>query len=437
MNFLKKIFPHFCLAVSSLLLIYIIYKSEIYWSGTKDEYYFVYYIISLSLVFFSIILFFFNQKINEYLIITSVSILVTLYCFEGYISISNYLELDKNSKHKKLISKIYEENHNKKFDNRTKLEIFDDLKKINNKITVSVSPGDFLDRNRFFPLSGVSNSETIFCNENGYYSIYQSDRYGFNNPDSEWDEQEIYYFLLGDSFTHGACVNRPNDIASVLRTLSKKSVLNLGYIGNGPLIQFATLREYLKPGVKNVIWLFCERNDFSDLSSELNNKLLKNYLKDNTFTQNLKYKQAKIDNLVRNKIKKEEQIKFKFELTKFLKIFYSRNLILNYKKKDNQNLEQFKLILKMANDFVINNNSKLYFVYLPEYDRYTKRYSNANYDLVKNIVNELNISFIDIHKEVFQREQNPLVLFPFELQGHYNVNGYKKVANNIYKFSKD
>ena len=208
-------------------------------------------------------------------------------------------------------------------------------------------------------------------------------------------------------------------------------------MGNGPLIQFATLREYLKPGVKNVIWLFCERNDFSDLSSELNDKVLKNYFKDNTFTQNLKYKQAKIDNLLRNKIKKEEQIKFKFELTKFIKIFYSRNLILNYKKKDNQNLEQFKLILKMANDFVINNNSKLYFVYLPEYGRYTKRYSNTNYNLVKNIVNELNISFIDIHKEVFQREQNPLELFPFGLQGHYNVNGYKKVAKNIYKFSKD
>ena len=74
-----------------------------------------------------------------------------------------------------------------------------------------------------------NNKKTIYCNENGYYSIYQSDRYGFNNPDEEWDNKETEYLIVGDSFTDGACVNRPNDIASVLRILSNKSVLNLGY----------------------------------------------------------------------------------------------------------------------------------------------------------------------------------------------------------------
>ena len=37
----------------------------------------------------------------------------------------------------------------------------------------------------------------------------------------------------------------------------------------------------------------------------------------------------------------------------------------------------------------------------------------------------------------FEKEQNPLKLFPFELYGHYNVDGYKKVAETIYKFTKD
>ena len=36
----------------------------------------------------------------------------------------------------------------------------------------------------------TSNSETIFCNENGYF-IYQSDRYGFNNPDDQWDQKKL------------------------------------------------------------------------------------------------------------------------------------------------------------------------------------------------------------------------------------------------------
>ena len=115
-----------------------------------------------------------------------------------------------------------------------------------------------------------------------------SDRFGFNNPDDEWDQTKIEYLLVGDSFTHGACVNRPNDIGSVLRKLSGNSVLNLGYGGNGPLIQYATLREYLKPGIKNILWLYFEGNDLEDLKFELKNDILVKYLKKSNFNQNLK-----------------------------------------------------------------------------------------------------------------------------------------------------
>ena len=84
--------------------------------------------------------------------------------------------------------------------------------------------------------------------------------------------------LLGDSFAHGFCVNRPNDIASLLRNLSKKSVLNLGYAGNGPLIEYATLKEYIKPNVKKIIWFYYEGNDIKDLGKEVNSEILIKYL---------------------------------------------------------------------------------------------------------------------------------------------------------------
>ena len=154
--------------------------------------------------------------------------------------------------------KIYQK---KKWDERTKFEIYKDLKKENVEIVVTTPPNHFLNKKYdeildMLPLGGVSNTKTIYCNENGYYSIYQSDRYGFNNPDTEWDKKKIEYLLIGDSFVHGACVNRPNDISSVLRTKYNKSTLNLGYGGNDSLIQYATLREYLNSNVKKVIWVF-------------------------------------------------------------------------------------------------------------------------------------------------------------------------------------
>ena len=312
-----------------------------------------------------------------------------------------------------------------------------------------------------FPLSGISNSKTIHCNENGYYAIYQSDRYGFNNPDSEWDKKKIEYLLVGDSYTHGACVNRPDDISSVLRNLSNKSVLNLGQEGNGPLIEYATLREYLNINVKKVLWIYFE-NDFVNLIKEKDNKFLINYLNNLNFTQNLKIKQNEIDDLAINlikekiieKVKKEKERKqyiFKIKLIKFIKITNTRILFfptpetptpqptpaLLTPKPSPALVLEFKRILKLTKEFTNKNNSKLYFVYLPEYSRYKKNYDNTNYNLVKNIVNQLSIPFIDIHKEVFEKEQNPLKLFPFELNGHYNVYGYKKVAETIYKHSKD
>ena len=98
---------------------------------------------------------------------------------------------------------------------------------------------------------------------------------------------------------------------------------------------------------------------------------------------------------------------------------------------------QFKEILKQANDLAIKHNSQLYFIYLPHYFRYEFNYDNSynsSHLSVKNIVDELNIPFIDIHKEVFEKETNPLKLFPFKFSAHLNVEGYRKVTEAIYKF---
>ena len=308
-------------------------------------------------------------------------------------------------------------------------------------------PSFFIDNKNLIPLSGITNSHTIFCNENGYFSSYLSDRYGFNNPDKEWDSDELEYMLIGDSFTHGANVNRPNDIASLLRTLYSKSTLNLGYSGNGPLIQYATLREYLNPNVKKIIWIYFEGNDLIDLNDEINNKTLISYLNDLTFSQNLKVRQNEIDSFVNDVLNKTNLNKY----TQFIKLYKTRQMMSNLlndksltkktKKNDTKNnplltLSEFKKIIKLAKNLSQKNNSQFYFVYLPKYQRYKNNHVDLNYNLVKKIIRELDIPFIDIHSEVFQKEKNPLKLFPFEMNGHYNVEGYKKIAETIYKFTQ-
>lgn len=346
-----------------------------------------------------------------------------LYSFEFYLSF--YPLPTKNNK-------FYEQITEQKFDPRSKIEIYNDLKKDGKDYSISIPPTTFLKENiKILPFSGISNSKTIFCKENGYYAIYDSDRYGFNNPDKEWDNKNIEYLLIGDSFTQGACVNRPNDIGSVLRTLSKKSVLNLGYASNGPLIEYSVLREYLDTNIKNILWIYYEGNDLHNLENELGNNILVKYLQDLNFSQNLRSKQNLIDNALRKKIGIEEK-KSKFKLSDFIKFYNLRSKIIPPPSLLPR--PELKKILSLTKTLSEKNNSKFFFVYLPTYDRYNSKFNEASYIEIKKILKDLKIPLIDIHKEVFEKEENPKKLFPFELPGHYTIEGYEKTAKKIYNF---
>ena len=286
-----------------------------------------------------------------------------------------------------------------------------------------------------------------------------SDRYGFNNPNDEWDNDVIDYVLVGDSHAHGNCVNRPDDIASVLRNLSNKSALTIGYGSNGPLIEYAALREYLDRSMKNIFWFYYEGNDIENLNHELKNDILLNYLNNNNFTQNLKIKQNQVDKLNKERIKKEIKIKAKDQaiykkklekekklinkLLKFFKLSSTRYVIFYKPKFETPNLQpELKQILKKANNLAISNGSNFYFVYLPTFVRYkfdkndkNYLYLEENYKSIKNFINQLNIPFIDIHKQVFQKEKDPRKLFSFGMQGyHPTEEGYRKITEAIYNF---
>ena len=78
------------------------------------------------------------------------------------------------------------------FDQRTRLEVIKSFKAEGlDAVPIVILPhlleqgGIYQDGVVLFTLGGVSNKITVGSNEGGKYSIYRSDRYGFNNPDSE------------------------------------------------------------------------------------------------------------------------------------------------------------------------------------------------------------------------------------------------------------
>ena len=163
------------------------------------------------------------KSFKIYLIIIIISVLLSLYLFEAFLNYQKNETSKLNLKKELLLAK-----KNKVYDERTIEQYYRYMSSKNKNVSVAFYPNYFLRENSIFqPLSGVSNSLTIICNENGYISTYLSDRFGFNNPDEEWDGVEVEYLIIGDSFAHGACVNRPNDIASILRNLTNKKIYDI------------------------------------------------------------------------------------------------------------------------------------------------------------------------------------------------------------------
>ncbi len=436
---------------SFLFLLYVFYRAEIFYQGTKSFYYKPYYFISLFLILTSVLLYFFSKKIRTYFYLIFFSVFISFYCYETYLYF--YLKsIDNLDLTSKTVRKEYFNKTGMEYDTRNILEVYGDLIKVEKKISINLGDiGYFLNKQnndlRLFPLApSTSNSKIIYCNENGYYATYVSDRYGFNNPDNQWDKNVIENVLIGDSYIEGSCVNRPEDISSVVRSKSGNTTLNLGVGGSGILIQLAILEEYLKNRkVNNLILFFYEGNDLKNLKNELDIKLLRNYLFKNGYSQELIKKQDDLNLLLDGYLKKvykknldknksylvQTDKKIKDEILKGIKLYRARNLIF---KPQMDIPREFELSLKKIKTFAEKKNANIYFVYLPEFKRFNSfYYSEKQFNQVKNLVINQKIIFIDTIKEIFEKENDPLNLFPFKQRGHYTSEGYEKLGELILK----
>ena len=442
MGNISKIISHLLTSISIIFFLYIFYRSEIYHKGLLGVYYYKYYVLASCIFVISVISYFIPKSLKINVSIIFLSIFIGLYIIEGYLN----LESKKISTYKNRTGKDY--------DIRSRFDAYQDLKKINPNIVASPHPVYFTDSFETSPLSGIANRTTLHCNENGYYSIYESDRYGFNNPDLEWDKDITEFLLVGDSMTRGACVNEPNTISGNIKKKinNKNGVLNLGQSGNGPLRAYATLKEYLHlKNVQKIIWVYFEGNDLREFNVELKHKTLIKYLNNKNFSQNLasrndsiqKFLLSELNNVekimnfnqIESKKLKRSQLTSFLILTKFRIIFFESLFHNNRAKKEIFPKKEFKKVLQMANELTNENNAELYFVYLPSFSRFQLFNNNdefMHYKEVLDIVKKLKIPIIDINKELFVKRKDPMELFPFRSNGHYNVKGYKFIAKKIF-----
>jgi hypothetical protein len=353
-------------------------------------------------------------------------------------------------------------------DLRTAAEVIADLNKGNVPTIPIVTPSNHLfiiesdgavksaiqiNGREVMPLASVSGQNTLLCNENGQWIHYRSDSRGFNNADAAWQLPALDIAALGDSFTHGYCVPRHEGFVDLIRQRDG-ATLNLGIAGDGPLLMLATLAEYLpRLRPKIVLWFYYEGNDLTDLQVERRSALLNNYLSDGFSQPDLSRQhdidQAILGELPRLRAREREDAKNKrwrtvvYGVLAFAKLTAIRGRLNLIRDTDPElaesaadfntaNLEAFREILIKAKTRVESWDGQLYFVYLPEWSRYTsyRSWGKDKRDEVLKLVNDLGLAVIDMDP-VFQRHGDPLSLFPFRGVGHYTTTGHRLVAEEV------
>ena len=391
-----------------------------------------------------------DSKVN--LSVMLVTTLITVYGFETYLGFFREKINLRGIKAKQIgIS----------YDTRTTIEVLDNLTDFGIKAFPNVIPGAHLtDNGIIYNLGGISNITTIFWNESGSYPIIKTDEHGFNNPSGLYNENAVDIVLTGDSFTEGLSVNWDESISAVLREAGYRA-LSIGKRGNGPLLEFAALKEYAEPlKPKIVLWVYSS-NDMFNLIEEMESPVLKKYLNKDGFSQNLISRQREIDSVLINYVQRERVREKNKKIVDIIKLSKLRNLIHLLPKTKPKikpvRINIFKDILQQSRQMVSEWGGEMYFVYLPSFYSQTPPYifsekspqehfptyrglyplwlpsEERNREIVMQTATELDIPIIDIQNEVFKTHPDPLSLFPLRTDSHYNAEGYRLVAEVIRK----
>ena len=320
-----------------------------------------------------------------------------------------------------------------KYIHRDKLE-----NKLDQEVHLSYAPYKMIKTNEsIFPLSGISNVKTIFCREEKEYYTYFSDKYGFNNQGDLGTKNTL---LIGDSYVQGLCVEPKFSLANNLNAIS------FGFFANGPLIEYATFREYQhKYDFEKVVWFFTIDNDFYDFSKEIQDQTLNTYLKDKNYTQNLVDRDDDKNQLIKNVYFDYESRNIKEKIKHYhLDIKYIRQsiskFIESFEYEGNQNIfrtnemnyyedyvsEIGSILIDLNNQLKIDKKS---FLVVFHAIHPTYKYHN-NDKILKNHYDKMNIG---VNKLIEVLELNNINFYNFNdyVYDNYNKNNIDQVFKKV------
>ena len=332
-------------------------------------------------------------------------------------------------------------------------------KTYNQNVFLNITGHKFLDNTKIsiLPLSGYKNSTILLCvDENNKPIFYLSDKNGFNN---KMDNIVNDFLLIGDSYVQGMCVNNKNNLNAQFKKHNYITT-NLAMAGNGPLLEYATFKEYQNEyEYQDIILFITLDNDFYDLSNEKKNKILMKYINEENFTQKIKENElSKIEVINSYFGKKTERIFNDFlsiyhfnlkELGNTLeKIFKKENLtsnVPNYLEDDLIDL-LFLRILNGFNNDAKNKNKKFYVVFnglnpdilypnTENENELNRIYIKDKLKKLKIYLNKNNIPYYDFNEYIIKNynKANITTLFK-KINGqwdHYTEKGFLELTKKI------
>jgi hypothetical protein len=443
------------------IFVYALIKNNSHATGSMNKYYFI---SAAGFLFFSYVLLQCNVEMKVKIALLTLSIILSIYAIEIILSYSSKAKGVSQSR-ANLAGYM-----GITFDSRAIIKVVSDLRVQGNIAYPLYNPYSNMKitTSAVFPLGYISNKKTVFCNESGEHIIFTTDEHGFNNPKGIYDDKNVDYLLIGDSFTQGACVKREENIAGRLTKAGKK-ILNLGMLNSSPLNQLAILKEYgkhVRP--KAVIWFFYEGNDHEGLAFEKKSPFFLKYL-DSAFTQDIIHKQELVDDVLmkyvdgllteymETTLNNENALMDKTaintdkhntgkeaapfnNISSIIKLSQLRKRLAVLKGCECKVDPLLNDIFAEAKHIVDGWSGQLYFVYLPAWERYPEKanycrefYLNIGKKGVLSIIKALQIPVVDI-ESAFSAHPDPLTMFPFRIKGHYNSKGYMFVAEQLEKF---